>query len=288
MERFRRTTERILAWLRARWVSVRRVARAISARLAVWRTGDPTRVVVFSEEPPGAERLVRLLDRHPAIHIERAGLDVVAPAGATDQLRWLKTTLSQRRRGASVVGIVTPLHGVLDPHGLAELLAELRPVIVHIAHENVVRTTLFREAERRSRLWARAWRRTQRSRGGRTTPPPLRGSPRRFRPWVFTSTLRDIEIREVALRRFVERLGLPTLHVDEEELLADERSVLDDVLAQLGLDPPETPHHPLERADDRYLGVYEDVDRLRAHLEDTPYEEMLAGLGAMDRGTQPR
>lgn len=281
--------EKALAWLGARWVSVRSLVRAISGRLSIGRRASgPARVVVFSEEPPGAERLVRLLDRHPAVHIERTGLDVLAPAGPTDQLRWLKATLLQRRRGTSVVGIVTPLHGVLDPDELAELLGELRPLIVHLTHENVVRATLFREAERRSRLWARAWRRTQRSRGGRTTPPTLRGAPRRFRPWVFTSTLRDIEIREVALRRFVERLGLPTLHVDEEEVLADERSVLEDVLSHLGLRPPEAPHRPLERADDRYLGVYEDFGRLRDHLEDTPYEEMLAELGSMDRGAQPR
>lgn len=290
MEPLRTKIRRILAGLRARWVAGRRAAKEVFARLSAGRRAtDPTRVVVFSEEPLGAERLARLLHRHPAIHIEHTGLDVVAPAGSAAQLRWLRAALSSRQRGhPSVVGILTSLDGALDPERLSDVLRELRPLIVHVTHEHVVRATLFREAERRSWMWGWLWRRVQRSKGSRTTPPPLRGSPRPFRPWVFTTTLRDIEIREVALRRFVERLGLPTLHIDEEELLVDERSVLEDVLAHLGLEVPETPCPPLGRADHRYLGVYEDLGRLRAHLEDTPYEEMLAQLGSTDRDAQAR
>lgn len=237
---------------------------------------DRRAFVLLSEERIGADRLAWTLKRHAHVRVH-----AVNPAHEADAREWaraLREALTAPAGKEVAVGVRTGIGPFLDPRAVEAPLRELRPRIVHVIHTNLVRATIFSEVARASRAWVKDWQRVQTRRRSQPSPPPLPRRPTAFSPQRFTSTLRRIEIRQVRLRRFVDDLGLPFLRLTEEELLASERSARTRVLRHLGVDPLGVDEPELTRADGRYLALYEDLDVLRLHLEDTPYEPMLRAL----------
>lgn len=241
--------------------------------------GRTKRIVVLAEERIGADRLVALLNDHPQVRIHPHGLAHV-DGGADEQLRWLREGLSGPYPfGISVSGVCTAVSDALDTDAVASLLQELRPLVVHVTNENFVRAALFRLNARRSRRWAQAWLRVEtRGEDGDISPPAQDGEAEPLDPRRFTTLLRSVEIRQVGLRRFVEALGLPVHRMSESRVLTDERSVVAEVLRDVGLVPTDIERPPLCRRDERYLEALEDVGALEEHLRDTPYESMAQEL----------
>lgn len=245
-------------------------------RFVVLSQGPQGRVgVVLSEEHIGLARLAWLLSKHPHVRLRRLELET-AEAAAGQRSRWLPKALtpsSLRRRIPG--GMSTRFSHARDWGAVVDRFRELDPVVFHVFHRNLVRAALWRLGAQQTPGWLRAWRQGE---FGRGPSPPSVPAARPFQPRRFTRVLRNVEIQQVELRQFVNRLEFPVVRITDDRLLDDEDAVVSDILRRLGVDPPKVEHPPVEHRYERLLGLFEDDDSLTAHLEGTPYAAMLEEL----------
>ena len=231
--------------------------------------GWPTPFVVFFEGRSGSTYLVESLHDQPDIYAEKEFLAELRSKnkGPRDQLAWVRdyfTPLEGDRYRA--IGFKAKLQDVLDPAGLAEVLAEFDTRVVLLQRRNRIKLVVSLFNAMRLNDATGEW--NLYDAGNRS--PAFRIDVGSFWEW-----LEKIEGANHGLRDYVDGLGLPVLRVDYEDLLVNEREAMSAVCRFLGVAyDPSRSGKCLKNTSDDLSRVVLNLDELQAAFAGTRYERM--------------
>lgn len=224
--------------------------------------------VILFEGRAGSTHLTKLLDSHPRIRAQREVLGGLKNRnkGSAAQLEWVDGALIAPPDGTlDAVGFKTKLRDVIDQAAFADVLMRHDARIVHLERQNLVKQALsginaqkLARATGRYNLFDEADR-----------LPPQHVDPEELR----NNLLRREQWQE-DLRAFLEQHALPTLHITYEALLADEPSIVRDVLQFLGVRPARLRSPVLKATSDNLREAVLNFDELVASFAGTRYEAM--------------
>lgn len=227
-----------------------------------------TRFVILFPGRVGSTFLVSALDAHPDIEAKGERLDPLRADGAAAQLDWtrryLRGPVVNRHRA---VGFKTKLRDVVDQDAFGTLLHDLDARIILLDRRNDVKHVVSRITARELKDTTGRWNRYAGDGGGRAGAV-------RIDPDDFDERLRAVVAEKASIVDYVGRLGLPSLYVDYEDLLAEPDATFGAVLRFLGL--PSTPMTgaTVKNTSDNLRDVIENFDEVRARYAGTPYEAM--------------
>jgi LPS sulfotransferase NodH len=231
--------------------------------------GWPTPFVVFFEGRSGSTYLVESLHDQRDVYAEKEFLAELRSKnkGPREQLAWVRdyfTPLEGDRYRA--IGFKAKLQDVLDPAGLAEVLAEFGARVVLLQRRNRIKLVVSLLNAMRLNDATGEW--NLYDAGDR--PSAFGIDVGSFREW-----LEKVEDANRGLRRYVDGMGLPVLRVDYEDLLVDEHEMMSLVCGFLGVAyDPSCRGRCLKNTSDDLRKVVVNLDELRAAFAGTRYEPM--------------
>ena len=226
------------------------------------------RFVILFPGRVGSTFLVSALDAHPDVEAKGERLDPLRADGAAAQLDWtrryLRGPLVNRHRA---VGFKTKLRDVLDQDGFAALLHELDARVVLLDRRNDVKHVVSRITARALKDTTGRWNRYA---GDDAAPTPAV----HVEPDDFDARLRAVVAEKATIVDYVDRLGLPDLRVDYEDLLAAPDETFGAVLAFLGVRVLPMTGATVKHTSDDLRDVIANFDEVRARYAGTPYAPM--------------
>jgi len=185
------------------------------------------------------------------------------------QERWLRR-LYDTRRAASIraVGCKTKLKDVWNLDAFAALLREREVRIIALQRRQVAKLAVSMINARRVAEHTGRWN----QHAGSDALPPLEASPEELEELIEACVARQDE-----LRRYVDGLGLCTLRLDYEDLLADREGWLGRVTTFLDLPPAPLHSDVIKATDDDLRRALKNFDQVAAHFRDGPYASSFAG-----------
>jgi LPS sulfotransferase NodH len=225
--------------------------------------------VVFFEGRSGSTFLVESLHAQPGIYAEKEFLVELQgkKRGPGDQLAWVRdyfTPLPDDTYRA--IGFKAKLRDILDPDGLARVLAEFDARAILLQRRNRVKLVVSLLNAMRLNESTGDWNLYD----ARHRLPSFRIEPDSFRDW-----LEKIEAANRRLVGYVDETGLPTLRLFYEDLLIDERQAMESVCRFLGLVYDPSPGaRCLKNTPDDLRNAVHNFDQLRSAFKGTPYAPM--------------
>ena len=232
------------------------------------------RFVILFPGRVGSTFLVSALDAHPEVEAKGERLDPLRSEGPAAQLEWTRRFL----RGQAVsrhraVGFKTKLRDVLDQDGFAALLHELDTRVVLLDRRNDVKHVVSRITARALKDTTGRWNRY--AGDGGTGEGGSGGAPSvHVDPDDFDERLGAVVAEKATIVEYVDRLGLPDLRVDYEDLLAAPDATFGSVLRFLGVRVLPMTGATVKHTSDDLRDVIENFDEVRARYEGTPYAAM--------------
>lgn len=227
--------------------------------------------VVMFEGRTGSSHLISMLDNHPRVRALGEALVSRKTQGSEAQLHWTRETLTPPLIGRNrAIGFKTKLHDILDPPAFSALLQERQAKVIHMYRANTIKAVVSH---------IRSYLLKQQIGTYNTTTEKTRLPPGEIGIEWFDNELRIREERDQALEAFLERLGLPLLHVSYEELFSSEDQTVGRVFDFIGVPYMKTPSKFVKNTSDNLRQVLLNFDELKAHFRDTKYEPMFDELG---------
>jgi LPS sulfotransferase NodH len=223
-----------------------------------------TPFVVLFQGRCGSTYLVEALAKHSRIRCWKEYFSTLKDRkySAAEQLDWLDSFYNNPPAECTAVGFKTKLDDVLDLQGFAEALGRYRARVIHLQRRNTIKLTVsFFNAMRLNELTG-DWNLYEP--GDR--PERLNIDLERFDTW-----LQAAERRSEAETAFVTQLGLPTLNVSYEDLLADETRTLHRIMDFLDVDHEDVRGDALKVTSNDMRDAIENFDELWGRYKGTSY-----------------
>jgi LPS sulfotransferase NodH len=224
---------------------------------------NPVRFVLPFTARSGSTYLVGTLASHPEIAMKWEWLG--GKDGGT-QLRAVRRFFTRSPHAQyPAVGFKTKLGDVKDLEGFARLLREMGARIIAMQRRNNVKQVVSRvNAERindATGYW-NLWNEEDR------LPPAT------IDVVEFSKRLENVEEQKRGLESYVKRLELPTLWLDYEDLLVDQRATLERVFSFLGVRFEPVQGGSIKNTSNDLREAVSNFDELRSRYVGTPYEQM--------------
>lgn len=221
-----------------------------------------TAFVVLFEGRTGSTHLQRLLASHPDVRMQ--GEILIAPQDPFDQDEVARRAFKPDGKYRAV-GFKTKVRDLLDPTAFADTLYEFDVRVIHMERRNLVKLALSSiNGARLNEAHGRFYQ----------TPKDEPLEPIHVEPERLVRAIRQREGFQAAIRPYVDGLKLRKLHVDYEDLLADQGKVTDQVLGFLDLDVFPLTSAVQKTTPDNLRSAVLNYDELRAHFAGTEYEAM--------------
>lgn len=219
------------------------------------RTTPACRFAILFPGRTGSSFLVSCLDAHPQVVAEGERL---VRLDARAQQAWLTEFYDQARpKPVRAVGFKTKLKDVWDHGAFADFLRSRELRIVSLRRRNMVKLAVSTLNARRIHALTGRWNRS----ADAPQLGPLETSPEELGAMVARCIAAQREVDA-----YVGALGLPSLALDYEELLADRSAWLARVTDFLGVDSMPLAGTIEKATDDDLRVALADFDRLRAHF----------------------
>jgi LPS sulfotransferase NodH len=225
--------------------------------------------VVLFQGRTGSTFLVEALDSHPQVRAdyERLASDKWAKKGAAAQLDAARESLAAPPGSPwRAVGFKTKLGDVLDPPGLAALLAEEDARVIHLKRRNLVKLTVSSFNSQRVHERTGDWNLYSRDAAA--------SEPLTIEPEWFSARLRRVVEHDEALDRYVAAAARPTLTLFYEDLLLDTQASVDRAFSFLGVEPIPARGMTVKATADDLRAALANFEELRAGFAGTPFEAM--------------
>ena len=227
-----------------------------------------TPFVILFVERAGSTFLITALKSHPQILALTEKLDAMRKEGKTaaDQLEWTRSILTPPLVGQHrAMGFKTKLLDVLDPEGFAAILRERKCRIIQLQRRNTVKAVVSTINAKRQWEVSGNWNLLNES----TRLPAFAVDPAEFE-----SLLAQREEWDQQVEDYTERLGLPTLRLWYEDLLADETAFVDKAVTFLTGESRQLQGSTLKNTGDDLKTAILNFDDLRQRYAGTRYESM--------------
>lgn len=227
-----------------------------------------TPFVILFVERDGSTYMTTLLQEHPDVETVFERFAVMKQKGQTaeEQLAWANdhwTPALVSKVGA--IGFKTKLVDVLDLDGFTRLLREKNVKILYMYRRNRIKAVVSRINARRLHEATGNWNLYQES----DRQPPMTVDLAEFHQFV-----REREEADNALAAYVERLQLPQMRIQYEDLQADKDGMLKQIFAFLGVPDVAVQGKTKKHTSDDLREVVLNFDELKASFAGTPYFEM--------------
>jgi hypothetical protein len=213
----------------------------------------------------GSTYLTQALSSHPEI-APGAEWEPLAGKDKDQQLRAVRKFLTQPPYGYHpAVGFKTKLKVVESPEGLARLLRELGARIIVLQRRNSIKHVVSQLNAHRIHEATGFW---------NLYKTEDRLPPATIDVAEFDRRLEQVEKEKRELETYANNLDLPTLFLNYEDLLVDQRATLERVFSFLGIrfEPTQSKCH--KNTSDDLREAVSNIDELRTRYVGTPYEQM--------------
>ena len=230
------------------------------------RRPPTTRFVVLFPGRTGSTYLISCLDRHGAIVAEGERLVRRSPSW---QQRWIRKLYTRPRvEPISAVGFKTKLKDVWHLDGFADVLRKHEVSVIEMRRSNLVKLAVSTLNAKRLVERSGRWNRDS----GIDPLPPLD-----VEPAVLEAEIVRCDEQQRMVGAFVARLGLRTLRLDYEGLLADRVAWLERALAFLHVNPVPLDGDVVKTTDDDLRVALAGYQRHEEHFAGGPYADAFNG-----------
>jgi LPS sulfotransferase NodH len=225
---------------------------------------NPVRFVLLFIARSGSTYLVDALASHPEICAKWEGL--LGKKSADAQLQRARKFFTQSPHARyPAVGFKTKLGDVKDPEGFSKLLRDLGARIILLQRRNSIKHVVsqlnaqrIHDATGRWNLW---------NEEDRLPPATIDVA-------EFERRLERVEKKKRTLESYAKTLELPTLWLNYEDLLVDQRATLERVFSFLGVQSEPVQGGSIKNTSDDLREAVSNFDELRSRYVGTPYEQM--------------
>jgi LPS sulfotransferase NodH len=225
---------------------------------------SPQRFVVLFEGRTGSTYLIESLNSSSYIRAEGEILvDSKDLDWRTQEKKILQSFRGSLLRQPRAVGFKTKLRDITDPEAFSDLLQSLDVKLIFLKRRNRIKTvvSMFRSRLLKEKVGDY----NARSKALSLGKLPLD-------PDKFDELLKMREALDDKLEEFVDTLGLPTLEMFYEELLADETSFFQRIYEFLGVPYAEGRGETVKNTSDDLRESVENYEELKSRYAGTPYE----------------
>lgn len=214
----------------------------------------------------GSTYLMEALNDHSLIRADLEEMAMHIADGPEHQLEHARRLLTPEKHGAhAAIGFKTKLKDVLDAEGFARLIRELGTRIIVLQRRNVVKWLVS---------WHRSEELSKRTGDWNLYSEKDRPAPITIDIDIFASRLEQIELSRNRTREFVYHLERPTLLIYYEDLLTDERAMLEMICAFLGVPFEPIRGRSIKNTSDDLSQAIANFNQLKARYAGTHYEPM--------------
>jgi hypothetical protein len=226
---------------------------------------NSVKYVLFFIGRTGSTYLTQALSSHPEI-APGAEWEPLVGKDSNQQLQAVRTLLTHPPYGYHpAVGFKTKLKVVENPERLARLLKELGARIIILQRHNSIKHVVSLLNAHRIHDATGYW---------NLYKTEDRLPPATIDVAEFDRKLEQVEEEKRELETYANNLDLPTLFLYYEDMLVDQRAILDRVFSFLGVrfEPTQSKCH--KNTNDDLREAVSNFDELRSHYVGTPYEQM--------------
>lgn len=227
-----------------------------------------TPFVILFIERDGSTYLTSLLMSHPDIQavFERFAVLKQNNASASEQLSWAKAYLTPPMIGRrKAIGFKTKLVDVLDLDGFTTLLEQKACRVIQMRRRNFVKAVVSRINARRLYEASGKWNLYNEA---DRMPPAV------FEIGEFDRYIQEREQADGELSEYVDRLHLPKIKIEYEDLLQDRERALGAIFSFLNLRNVPVQSKTIKHTRDNLREVILNFDELRGHYAGTSYASM--------------
>jgi LPS sulfotransferase NodH len=230
-----------------------------------FRNQVTTFVILFAGRV-GSTHLINLLDSHPHILAHHDEITNIKDKGAAEQLKLAEEYLTPPLVGPNkAIGFKTKTANILDLDGFTRLITEKNCKIIYLLRRNRIKSAVSHINGKRLAEATGMW--------------GLFDESKRLPPFAidleeFDKVLRNREKVDQELEAYINSLPLPNVQICYEDLLKDQKMVLDPLFEYLEVAPHTVQSSTLKITKDNLREELLNFDELRAKYAGTPYEPM--------------
>lgn len=227
-----------------------------------------TRFIILFVERSGSTYLATMLDSHPQIHALREQFAVLKQEGKTSsqQLEWADGFYTPPWTGkTSALGFKTKYVDILDTDGFAQVLIKHKTRIIVLLRQNAVKAVISTINAKRLYEKTGNW---------NLLKETDRRSAVEIDPIEFEQLLQLRAQWDQEIISYAEKLPLPQLILNYEEMLTDKNAFINRVYSFLNVEHILTEGTTLKNTKDNLREAVANFEELRARYAGTVYQPM--------------
>ncbi len=227
-----------------------------------------THFIILFVERSGSTYLATMLDSHPQIHALREQFAVLKQEGknAGEQLEWADGFYTPPWIGkTNALGFKTKYVDILDPDGFAQLLIKHKAKIIVLLRQNAVKAVISTINAKRLYEKTGNW---------NLLKETDRRSAVEIDPVEFEQLLQLRAQWDHEIISYTEKLPLPQLILNYEEMLTDKNAFTNRVYSFLNVEHILTEGTTLKNTKDNLREAVANFEELRARYAGTAYQSM--------------